>query len=77
LALSREEVATARRLEGGRVEVVWDASLFPMVMVLERPGGQVLGFGQDGSLIVSTELSSLEVALSNGVRSSFRTVSVR
>lgn len=69
-AVSAQGAVTASRTNTGSVLLTWDAGRFPMVMVRDPENGQVLAFGRGGQVEVTTELTTLEVAVSDGVRSS-------
>ena len=75
--LEVDNVVTARRLADGRVQLSWDSARFPMVMVSDSRTGDVLAFGRRGEITVSTRENTLEVALSEGVRSGVKTLRIR
>jgi hypothetical protein len=66
--------ATATRSAGG-VAIHWDAAAQPMVMVRDAESGEVLSFARGGSVVVPAVGSTVELVLSDGVRSG--TASVR
>lgn len=66
----------AVRVDAEEVLVTWDAAKYPMVMV-KNGQGEVIGFGRDGELHLSTAEDRLEVHLSNGVRSHAVPVKIR
>ncbi|MEX2611828.1 MAG: hypothetical protein WEA24_18035 [Gemmatimonadota bacterium] len=76
-ALERTDVVTATRTGEGAVQVRWAAGRFPAVIVRDAVSGQVLAFGRDGQTSVRTERDSLEVLVSDGVRSGSLSVRVR
>jgi hypothetical protein len=57
--------------------VSWDSGRFPMVAILDPRTGQVLAFGRDSEAGVRTRQDTLDVLISEGVRSGRRTVVVR
>ena len=71
------DVVAAVRLGRDRVRLIWDADRFPMVMVSDPSTGEILSFGRAGEVTVRTGENTLEVALSDGVRSRMKTVQVR
>ncbi len=76
-ALNAPDAVSASRAATGRVLLTWDAGRFPMVMVRDPRNGQILAFGRGGKVIVATDQPTLDVAVSDGVRSRTKTVSVR
>jgi hypothetical protein len=62
------------RLNSGQVEVRWDASRFPMVMVRDARSGQVLSFARGGTARLWTTATDLQLHFSDGIRSSSRPV---
>jgi hypothetical protein len=67
----------ARRVDGGTVEVRWDAATAPVVMVRDAATGTILSFARGGVTSVATEAVSVELVISDGVRSSVRQLVVR
>lgn len=57
-------------LPGGRAEVHWDAIAHPVVMVRDAKTGEVRGFLRGGDATIDEVPESLEIQLSDGVRSS-------
>lgn len=76
-ALEREDVVTVQRASDGRVHLRWDPHLFPAIMVRDPETGEILSFARGGEAVVVTEVTSLEVVVSDGVRSSSRVFQVR
>lgn len=66
-----------RRVDGGTVEVRWDAATAPVVMVRDPATGMILSFARGGVASVATDAGTLELVLSDGVRSSVRQILVR
>lgn len=60
------------RLNSGQVEVRWDASRFPMVMVRDGRSGQVLSFARGGTARLWTTATDFQLHFSDGIRSSSR-----
>jgi hypothetical protein len=75
--IARTDIITAERTSDGDVRVSWDSGRFPMVAILDPRTGQVLAFGRDGEAGVRTRQDTLDVLISEGVRSGRRTVVVR
>jgi hypothetical protein len=67
----------AQRVTPNAVEVRWDAAASPVAMIRERATGAVLSFARGGVSTLPSTAGDLEVVLSDGVRSSARTVTVR
>jgi hypothetical protein len=65
-----------RRVGSGRLELRWDASRTPMVVVRDPGTGQILSFARGGRAEVVTDRSDLSLTASDGVRSRTRRVSV-
>ena len=57
------------RLTGGRVQVTWDASAYPAVMIRDGVGGQVLSIARGGDVVIKPSGSELELIISNGIGS--------
>ena len=76
-ALMAEDAVTASRMASGGVLLTWDAGRFPMVMVRDPENGQILAFGRGGQVEVATDRTTLEIVVSDGVRSSTTTVTLR
>ncbi len=57
---------------GADVSLRWNSAQHPMVMVKDPATGEVIGFGRNGSLPLTTRSGELEIHFSNGVRSSSR-----
>jgi hypothetical protein len=70
-ALARMETAETidARREGENVSLRWDAAAYPAIMVRDPDNGDVLAFGRNGTALVRTSKSELDLVLSNGVRS--------
>jgi hypothetical protein len=61
--------AGLRPLGGSRVEVTWDAVAFPMALVRDPGTGEILSFARGGSVRVQASAGALELAFSDGIRS--------
>lgn len=68
--------AGAVRGGAARSRLGWDAAAAPHVMVRDPRTGEVVGFGDGGSLEVASDAPELEVHFSDGVRSAPRRVLV-
>jgi hypothetical protein len=66
----------ARRVDSRTVEVAWDESEYPMVMVRDAATGHVLSLSRGGLARVTATASELEIHYSDGVRSTERRASV-
>lgn len=75
--LEKGNAVSARRTAGGQVRLAWADDHFPEVMVVDPQTGQVLAFGRSGQLTLTTDRDTLEVTVSDGVRSGNITVRVR
>jgi hypothetical protein len=73
--LPRDPVATLWR--PGVVQLTWDASAHPKVVVKDAASGAIIGIGEDGALELVTEARELDLLLSDGVRSLQQKVVVR
>jgi len=60
----------ARRLDGGEVELTWDARRTPGVLVRDPVTGRVLGMGRSGRMAVRTTGGVVDVVASRGPGSS-------
>jgi hypothetical protein len=60
----------------GKVRVDWDAEASPLVLVREPRSGQVLADASGGEADLDTEAPELELLMSDGVRTTVRTVPV-
>jgi hypothetical protein len=75
--LEPADAVTAERLADGRVRIRWDGVRFPLVLVRDPATGGVLGFGRAGEAVLAADATSLDVILSEGVRSGRVRVLVR
>lgn len=66
----REGTALAvTSLGGDRIRLEWDPETFPLVQVRDPGRGYVLAVGRNGVIELSTDAEAIEVAVSEGVRS--------
>ena len=78
-AATSEDATEPVRIEGvdrKRVRVRWDGNRFPLAVIRDARSGDVLSFARGGDVIVFSDSRELEVQLSDGVRSSTRTLAV-
>jgi hypothetical protein len=59
--------ASVTRLGGGVVDLVWDSSRAPAVMVFDADREECIGFARNGRARISTSPSRLELRFSDGV----------
>ena len=52
-----------------RTRLLWDATVYPMVLVKDRATGLGIGFGRAGDYTFQTEAAELEIHFSTGVQS--------
>ncbi|MGH7510980.1 MAG: hypothetical protein ACREMZ_16165 [Gemmatimonadales bacterium] len=64
------------RLAGERVRLRWDAGAHPMVMVRDPDTGEVLSLARGGDVQLQTSKTTLELVLSDGVKSRITRVPV-
>jgi hypothetical protein len=57
------------RTAGNRVELKWDATRHPMLMVRDGGTGQIISFARGGRIDLPAASQQLSVGFSNGVRS--------
>jgi len=75
--LERGEGLAVERLAEGAVRVQWDAARFVVLRLHHARTGVALGVGRDGDIAVETEAGTLDLVLSDGVRSGATRVSAR
>ncbi|NNG16906.1 MAG: hypothetical protein HKM89_10535 [Gemmatimonadales bacterium] len=68
--------AQVRSLGADRVELRWDRSQFPMVLVRDPATRQILSFARGGTATIRTFARELDLVYSDGVRSSSARVAV-
>ena len=61
----------------GRVVLRWDAARFPLLQLRDPAEGAVLALVRDGELRLDTEAETLELAVSEGVRSAAALIRLR
>jgi hypothetical protein len=74
--LSAPGAVGVERSTPGRVTVRWDADLFPAVVILDPSTGRILAFARGGEITLTTDAESLDIVMSEGVRSMSRRVPV-
>jgi hypothetical protein len=60
----------------GGFEVRWDAERFPLLQLREPESGAVLALGRSGVVRISRDLASVELGISDGVRSALRRIAL-
>jgi hypothetical protein len=71
----RPPVATA--WGAGRVALTWDPAAWPLVLVRDPRSGAILADAEGGAVDLRTDAKTLELLLSDGVRTTVRRVQVR
>jgi hypothetical protein len=66
----------ARRVAGNTVALRWDNRAHPMVMVRDPGTGEVLSFARSGDVQLPVRKGSVDLIMSNGVRSRFKRMKV-
>lgn len=61
----------------GRINLRWDATAYPMLMVRNSQNGEILSFARGGDVSIATHATELDVEFSDGVRSSALRLRVR
>jgi hypothetical protein len=69
--------AIVARREAGAVALEWDPSVHPMIMVRDPDSGEILSFARGGKARVATAKGSLELVVSDQVRSQTRRITVQ
>jgi hypothetical protein len=72
--LAPEPTVSVSRISGQQVELRWDATRHPMVMVRDANTGEILSFARRGVARVWTTASDLELRYSNGVHTDTRRI---
>jgi hypothetical protein len=67
----------ARRVTAEDVEILWDMGASAVIMVRDPATGTILSFARGGVATIATDATTLELVLSDGVRSSVRQIVVR
>jgi hypothetical protein len=74
--LQQGAAARVQSLGADRVELRWDRTQFPMVLVRDPATGQILSFARGGDATIRTFARELDLVYSDGVRSSRARVAV-
>jgi hypothetical protein len=74
--LSAPGALVVERSTPGRVTVRWDADQFPAAVILDPAPGRILAFVLGGEITLTTDADSLDIVISEGVRSVSRRVPV-
>jgi hypothetical protein len=72
----RPNFVEARRVAGNRVALRWDNRAHPMVMVRDPDTGEVLSFARSGDVELPVRKGSINIIMSNGVRSQFKRMQI-
>ncbi|MFW6080085.1 MAG: Ig-like domain-containing protein [Gemmatimonadota bacterium] len=59
--------AVVERLDGERHRVEWDPAAYPLLLVKSARTGEVLGFGRDGSAVLSAEPGDVDLYFADGL----------
>lgn len=77
VAASGGQLGMATRRAADRVELTWNATQYPLVMVRSVETGEVLAFGRGGSATVVSPAAELDVVFSDGTQSVSQRLRVR
>ncbi len=72
-SLAQPQISAIREAED-KVHLTWNSTAYPEAMVRNPATGSVLAIAREGSIVISTQATKLEVILSDGVKS--RTITV-
>jgi hypothetical protein len=76
-ALAAEDTFVATALGAGRVSLRWDGEMFPLVLIRDPESNRVLALARGGEATIHTTGRTLEVVVSDGVRSGARRIDAR
>lgn len=67
---------SARAVAGGRRRVEWNGARFPMALIRDAATGEILSFARGGAVDLWSQAASLDLQLSDGVRTERRRIVV-
>jgi len=69
--------AIVARRAAGAVALEWDPSVHPMIMVRDPDSGEILSFARGGKARIATAKGTLDLVVSDQVRSQTRRITVQ